>query len=73
MQVRYRLAAGVTLVDADVVTVRLSARLYQLTGLSQPKEKRPLLFVSGFKNRLNVARRDYERVTGRNRETICHD
>jgi len=73
MQVRHGLAAGLAVVDADVVAVRLVVLVDDVPGVRQRLQQRGLLGFGGFEQGGEMAARDDDAVAERDGEAIAVD
>src|SRR5512139_729900 len=71
VQVRHGLAAGLAVVDADVVAVRLVVLVEDLLGVRQRLEQRGLLGFGGLEQGGDVAARDDDGVTQRDGKAVA--
>ena len=73
VQVRHALAAGLAVVDADVVAVRLVVLVDDVPGVRQRLEQRGLLGLVGVEQGSEVAARDDDAVAERDGKAIAVD
>lgn len=71
MQVRHTLAAGLAMVDTNVVTVWLVVPVEDVLGLRQHPEQDSLLGISGFEQSGEVTARDDDGVAERDGEPVA--
>jgi hypothetical protein len=72
VEVRYRLAGGCTVVDADVVACRMEMVIHLGAGCGQERHQVGPLCVGGLEERGDMPFRDDQSVAGRDWEAVTN-